>query len=515
MVLGLDRLMDPFVDAPREIELKFEIDPQDLEKVRALATLQGSDGGVRQLESAYFDTDDRRLRGAGLALRVRHDGARRVQTVKTYDGAGLFDRGEWECEIGGDAPDLGAVKRTPAGAVLNGDIETLKPLFATRFRRTIRTLKARYSEIELALDEGEVDTGARQAPLLEIELELKRGKPAALFAAARKLSKSAILNLNFVGKAERGYILADGETARPQKSLILTLPAEATAAEAFRRIGRACLGQLTENARILRRTRSLDALHQMRVGLRRLRAALSIFKAVTADESREAIKAELKWLTGELGPARSLDVFLAETYQPAAARDPDRPGMAELGMALLAAQALAYERAMVATASARFRALVLETAAWIETGKWGERGVARNQPVKAFAEAALTRLCRKVKTHGRHLARLDPESRHRFRIEAKKLRYGVEFFGGLYADGKWARRRDRFALALKAMQDALGVLNDIATARQTAVEAARDVSPLALFAAGLVVGERAPEMDKRLREAAKLHAGLMEAKPFW
>lgn len=517
MVLPHNSPMDAPVDTPREVELKFEIEPPDLDRVRALILRQGADGGSKDLESVYYDTDDRRLRGAGLTLRVRRDGARRLQTVKTYDGAGLFDRGEWESAIEGDHPDLDAVGRTPAGEVLDGGLADLAPVFATRIHRTVRNLVTRAAEIELVLDEGEVDTGLTSAPLLEIELELKRGRPSVLFAAARRLSKGARLHLSLVGKAERGYGLADGDAGAAAPAAALDLPSDADAAEAFRRIGRSCLSQLAENARTLRQVRRPEALHQMRVALRRLRAAISMFKPVVDGPAANAVKTELKWITGELGDARNLDVFITGTFRPAADRDPDRHGMAELGAVLLTAQTQAYDRAVAAADSARFRALVLDAAAWIETGRWAA-GKAARLPAREAAAEALTKLARRVDKGGRGLADLAPEQRHILRIDAKKLRYGVEFFAGLYPGGKAGRRREGLVKALKRMQVVLGELNDIAVARATALQA---IGPLAgteghaAFAAGLVVGLRGPEARRRLKAAQKLHDRLSDAKPFW
>jgi len=60
-----------------------------------------------------------------------------------------------------------------------------------------------------------------------------------------------------------------------------------------------------------------EGVHQMRVGLRRLRAAMSLFAALLGDRQTAAIKNELKWLAGELGPARELDVLVSRVVTPA------------------------------------------------------------------------------------------------------------------------------------------------------------------------------------------------------
>jgi CHAD domain-containing protein len=77
------------------------------------------------------------------------------------------------------------------------------------------------------------------------------------------------------------------------------------------------------NERILSETRDPDVVHQMRVAMRRLRAAISLFKEMLADERRGAIRSELKWISNELGAARDFDVFIAKVLQPVRRDAPD------------------------------------------------------------------------------------------------------------------------------------------------------------------------------------------------
>src|SRR5436190_12117323 len=60
----------------------------------------------------------------------------------------------------------------------------------------------------------------------------------------------------------------------------------------------------------------LKGVHQMRVGLGRLRAAISVFKDLVQADDTEKIKTELKWLTEQLGPARDFDVLVADGVAP-------------------------------------------------------------------------------------------------------------------------------------------------------------------------------------------------------
>ena len=95
------------------------------------------------------------------------------------------------------------------------------------------------------------------------------------------------------------------------------------AGEAFRAIARNCLRQIIANEPVMCAGRA-EGLHQMRIGLRRLRAAIAIFADVVGDEDQKKIKSELKWITQELGPARDLDVFAADVLEPLRASHPER-----------------------------------------------------------------------------------------------------------------------------------------------------------------------------------------------
>src|SRR5262249_45147084 len=176
----------------------------------------------------YFDTDKLDLRKHGLTLRVRRNGKQRLQTVKAVDGQAATTRGEWEHAVRSDQPDFKAVRGTPAEKVLKKKKirSAIKPIFETRVTRTTYPVKVGRSLIEVAFDQGEIDTGQESAPLSEVELELKRGKAADLFQLAKTIAHKAPLELALVSKAERGYRLVAGEQSAPSKAVAVTLTPE-------------------------------------------------------------------------------------------------------------------------------------------------------------------------------------------------------------------------------------------------------------------------------------------------
>jgi CHAD domain-containing protein len=321
----------------------------------------------------------------------------------------------------------------------------------------------------------------------------------------------------FQSKAERGYHLADDVGWSPQRAGSAALAPETPASDAFRDVAHGCLSQVANNARLVKRYRSLEALHQMRVGLRRLRAAFTAFRALAEDGEYARLKAEIKWLAGELDAARDVDVFIQESFRCARPAIRDREAFARLGACLLAAQSRAYERAVAALDSPRFAALMLTSARWLETGEWLRsdepvRKRLREGPTDEFARAQLDRLGRQVRKRGRKLARLDNERRHRLRIKAKKLRYAAEFFSGSFAHA--GRRRD-FLEALGELQDGLGRLHDIAVAPELALTQVQGQAAEAGFAAGLIVAGRRAGAGKAERTALAAFDRFDAARPFW
>jgi inorganic triphosphatase YgiF len=507
---------------PTEIELKFEVDPEALARLKGDPRFAPGLGAERELLSTYFDTDRRDLRNAGFTLRVRRDEGRRLQTVKSDIDGGLIRRGEWEREIAaeGEGLDLAHAMDTPLRPLLGdgGLAPELKPLFATRVRRQIGRLDQDGSQIEIAFDEGEVEGDGRRSAFSELELELKQGEPASLFALAEGLVEAAPLKLSFVSKAARGYALVDGGVRacriKPEPPLEPATPA----GQAFQAVARLCLIQFSANQRLMETARGPGAVHQIRVAIRRLRSAITSFHRVAADDSRAAVKAELEWLAAELDDARNLDVFARQAFEPAARAHHDAPGMAAFGELVLEAKARAYRRARAALESVRCRRLLLGAARWIEAGDWATspdelHAGPRREKVSRLARRALGHRLKTVRRRGEALDQMDPFARHRLRIQVKKLRYATEFFSSLY-EGSKGKARARFSAALEDLQDALGLLNDIAVGRLLA-EQLLAAHPQAAYAAGLVIGLQQARQAKLIGKARKAHRRLVEADRFW
>ena len=346
-----------------EVELKLEFSPAGAGRLAAHPALQAClvPPEERHLLSTYFDAPDGTLHKAGVYLRLREGGGRVVQTIKAAKGkAELLARHEWERELPRRIPDLNAAKGTALEPLLTPEIRAaLRPVFETHIARRIHLIERDGSEIEVAIDRGEIATETHSRPICELELELKRGEIKELFRLARVLAEGVPLRLEVKTKAERGFELLAGLRLAAERATPIHIAPDMPAGEAFRAIALTCVRQIAANEPAVSAGKA-EALHQMRIGLRRLRAAIALFAEIVADEKMETIKGELKWITQQLGPARELDVFAADVLEPLRGKQPDAVELAAAHDAFEQRRAAAYLSATAAIQSDRFRAALLD-----------------------------------------------------------------------------------------------------------------------------------------------------------
>jgi inorganic triphosphatase YgiF len=510
---------------PKEIELKLQLAPASLPRFKRIPLIRALKAPARHRTevSVYFDSEKHKLHKKGLMLRVRRIGDRYIQTIKATGHAGLFERDEWESEIASEGPDLSLAHGTALEPLVNDKFRRqLKPMFETRVRRTVYSLTNDTRTITLTLDQGKIDTGPRSAPLCEIELELERGKKAELFYLARELTQALPAQLALKSKSERGYALLDDEQGAPVKAAPVDLVAGTSMRDGFAIIGRACLKQIVGNVPALLKG-DPEGVHQMRVGMRRLRAAMSLFADILIDPQTAAIKAELKWLAVELGPARELEVLIKRVVAPMMKRHARWSGIPSLLQELAEKHAAVLTRAQNAVRSARSRALTLEIAAWLEIGEWTkpQDDLVRDRgdiPIEISAAEQLNRRWKKIRKKAKALARLDARSRHRLRIRTKKVRYGSEFFANVFPGKQASKRREKFLPALEHLQHCLGDLNDIVVNEEliTAIGVRHwRSSRKRVFAAGLLTGREDACLDAAMTAATDAYAVLARVKHFW
>jgi len=503
-----------------ETELKFEVAPQDLGKLKAARALRRKARKEENLVSVYFDTLKHKLARNGVSLRVRHNGDKRLQTIKS-ESNGFFIRGEWEREIEGNVPDLRKALGTALAPLLTKKLKrSLKPVFAMSVQRTTIPVSKNGSGMEVALDQGQIRAGRLSASISELELELKRGKAGDVFELARKLAKLVPAKLELKSKAERGYDLVDDKPAAAVHAKKFKLRCGTSTADAFRFIGRSTLRHITSNETMVQRSDS-EGVHEMRVGLRRLRAAISLFSKLFGDRQTERIKSGLKWLEkSELAPARDLDVYERGTVGPLSRAALAQRGVKELQDALASQRAAAFAKAKAAIDSPRYRSLLLDTLQWLEIGDWVKRSRRySDRPIERFAADVLARHTKMVRKKAKRLPGLGARQRHKLRIAVKKLRYASDFFGHLLGGNKAKKRLAGFKACLTDLQDHLGALNDINVHQKLAAKLVAGKPNTKVraraFAARIVSDHEQSEVEPLLSAADKDARRFARIRPFW
>lgn len=499
---------------PDEIEIKFVARVDDLHRLNKLPWVCAHavrPATRRTLVSVYYDTKRHALYKRGLSLRIRHDGDRRIQTIKAREGSHLFARKEWEAEIFRDHPDLSLIRGTELAPLLNKiAARGLKPVFETRVRRMTRTIRSGNDIVELAVDRGVIRCGDRSSPISEIELELKAGYAATLLKIARKLSNQLPIGYSVETKLDRGMALLDGRPERPLCGATILLSDKADAAAAFEEIAYSCLRHMIGNEGAVCNGDG-EGIHQMRVGMRRFRVALSIFKNLLQDREFQRLKSQLEWLDRILGKVRDLDVLLKEEFSRAS-RSARRTGEAASLHAILAGKRQAsFQKVKATLAGRRYRQLKLHIVLWLAGGAWRKNissASLGSLHAKPFARKALLHLSKKIAREIRHMARLDGRRRHKLRIAVKKVRYAAEFFESLFG------RKGRYGKCLKALerlQEVLGRLNDIQTQRQ-AIAGAAQIAGAKLGGAAMQGLEDLSQKQKRSIEDLQASAGKVGKK---
>jgi len=463
-----------------EVELKLATQPSVLRQAMHARWLTKAVAGQvsrLQLTSIYFDTPAFALRNHGITLRVPKSDTKNLQTIKST-GTNIVQRDEWEDEIDGDRPKLSLARHTPLEPLLSDDIEKeLRPVFQTSVERVVMPLRFGRSDIELAFDRGRIHTSDRHLNIGEFEIELKDGDRRGIAMLARRLAKAFPVAYETRSKAERGYALAEDTLADAISARPVEVDSATTIADAFMTIGFECLRHVTCNEIAVRRS-DPEGIHQMRVGLRRLRAASSLFKEMLHNRETDRIKLGLVWLTEQLGPAPDYEVMLSESIDPLLGKQPDQPDLRLVQSDFIAERDRGYALAKAAVTNPRYRHIVLDTALWLLDGEWQRnhdalRTALRELPVSAFVRDELKRRARKIAKRVRKLEALDPRRRHKLRIAVKKTRYACEFFEVPIARDVGKKRARKFDRSLKDLQGGLGKLNDMAVHARLASEFAR------------------------------------------
>ncbi|WP_404380090.1 CHAD domain-containing protein [Knoellia locipacati] len=282
-------------------------------------------------------------------------------------------------------------------------------------------------------------------------------------------------------------------TPAPVSPIILS--PDLTATEALDVIVRAAGEHVSQHVGRLRTERDPESLHQVRIGARRARVAISLLRRPLGDGEKLAwVSAEIRDLGVPLGRARDLDVAVRDHATDLTGPSRER---------LLHRQSGAWDEVLEVIGSDRWSDLRTHVDMLL---RHLHEEVPLDPPVLDAAGAALERRYRRVLKGGAHLDRGSRAERHAVRKEAKKLRYGVQFFSGLYAVLPESAHEPRsapseFERRATELQDALGDLGDLETSHHLLE----------------LVGAHQPQPDKKphLKRATAAVRHLEALEPFW
>ena len=486
-----------------EIELKLLAGEDALDALLASPLWQkaGRARDDKPLISTYYDRDDFALIEAGITLRVRQVDDRHVMTLKSdrHGGAGALSRGEWETVIAGAEPDLALLPSDvpeECAALVRG--APIKPVFRTEVRRRSLELGTSTGVVEVSADQGTIVVGRKRLPIAEIELELKEGRPEALFHTALDIASEHEVRISVHSKSARGFELAMDRPPSYSKSSNPNYAEHSSLDAAFATMLQSAYGDLLRNTAAARDGRDPEGLHQYRVALRRLRSLLSLMKTEIDGPVFHGLRTEGKALMSRLGAARDFDVFVTETL-PAVHRDyPTLEGYPALEAIAGKLRTRAQKEVAAALDDPRTTRFLLNLGLWIERRGWRSEATTEGSSkldgeAAGFGKSIVGRLRAKALKRGRGFRHLLPDDRHQVRIAIKKLRYAYQFFRPLM-DGS---KKDRhFAKGLSKLQTALGRHNDLVVMDKLLHRIlASGASSEAHLAAGFVLGRNAMLFD--------------------
>ena len=490
-----------------ELELKFAVPSYQQSILRK--NIDTKTAQQQRLSAYYFDTPNQDLAKKGIALRIRFEDSQWVQTLKTA-GDGVAKRVELNTVLSltGTPDTLNVSSLVPNVSLITeqavvAELTNIMPLdelaqaltvqYFTDVQRTSRQIKKNNSRIEIAYDIGKVgigrlnsqkaanNHGLTQSDIHEIEFELLEGDPSDLIEVAKTWCKKYKLYLSTVTKAQRGsLLLANKQFAQPVKAdlAVLQLHKGISQFAFLQAVVNNCLVQILPNASaIAEGSPDGNLVHQLRVGIRRLRTALKHFK-FAQDYIDPNWLMVLKQTFSLLGEYRDKEILQIKT----------QPLLESVGAPHVEWSTAVDIMPIDAVRANDFQILLLELIGFTHLP------VPVDSPkAKATVAKKLEKLFTAIAAASDKFASLDTDSQHGVRKDLKSLRYVSEFAAPLFASqtngkkGKKATKLNAFLQYLEPAQDVLGEYNDNVVGHANYLEKAK-TDPNALFAVGWFSG---------------------------
>ncbi|HEX4369523.1 MAG TPA: CHAD domain-containing protein, partial [Rhodopila sp.] len=434
----------------------------------------------------WHDNPDRALLADGLTL-AEQRGARQVERV--YPAAETW------------------LPAQPVPVVADPAVlpSPLAPLAAFEGRQTASVHRFGDQSVTVTIARGVLRSVTAEQKAARIWLS---GEDQAVRQAAVLIAGAGVVAVPVASLAAEGIALATGRpVARRHEGAPVLPTGSPSVIEALRHIMGHLIDVILAYAPLAERPDSegTEAVHQMRVAVRRARSAVSIFRTAVADGVLDTVGNLLKDLGTRLGPTRDWDVFTDETIPALLEALPDDERLQRLGAAASRRRQACRKALAAYLGGPAFRLLGIELAWFVSAGigaappAVSEEAATEPPTLAAFSGPVLQHRWKKLVSVGKRIEELDVPSLHGVRLRAKRARYATEMFATLH-QGKAA---SRFIRRLTTLQQRLGVLNDGAVATHLLAELGGPSGRHA-YAAGVVVGflaARAAKMRPRIVEA--------------
>lgn len=436
-----------------ETELKLSLPASETERFIQHPLLADSEAHHQHLLGTYYDTPDLELLKAKFGLRIRREGERWIQTLKTAgDGlGGLHQRHEWEAEVANNQLEFASLPKVVREGVLADKslCERIVAVFTSDFQRTTWLFHTpKNSLIEICLDQGEVRQGDKTAPLCEVELELKQGEAADLFALALQLQADFPLVLENASKAQRGYELAHPRNIAAVTPSLPSLTAELSAGEAFSRLLWHYLAHLQANeAAALYEDTAVEGLTQLCHAVHRLQSCFAMCRKWLPVHSTAPLLAELDWLEQELHTAHSWDEF-NDILEAIELQVGQQAALRELAVIVARIRLQAHESLIAILTTPRYTRFILQLNLWLLQQAW-QQDVSADRLEKwqcalpEFARKRLSKQHKRLQAWPKSLAQLSAKEQARLWQEGARMDAVLEFFADFYQQDKSTRTKQQ------------------------------------------------------------------------
>ena len=488
--------------------LEFVLAPDDADRLlRLKPLLELRAGRIRRRASSliWHDTADGALARDGLAL-VQSGGEWRLELL--VPGASSWPPGAPPPVIGQVVSLAQIGHALPAGLLQVGRFDGLQSVLPVRRDGAAMTLSVLH---------GTVGRARRRRSACRVTLT---GEATAVVDLALVLTEHVDLAIPTASLAAEARVVTTATAAGPRHrgppQLPAGLPTGISVPDAFSYVVGHLVDVILGNAPLAAAGRDgPDPVHEMRVAVRRLRSALTLFRPAIGCPAVDAASMLLKSLAERLAPAREWDVFVTETVASAATALPDDPALRRLLISAERRRRQAYTALRSWLRSPAFRRTGISLAGLAGDRAW----LPQPEPLQieaqalgldGFARHALTRRLRKLNVAGAPVEQLNPTALHALRLRAKRMRYAAEVFAALHP-GKATRR---FLRRLATLQDRLGHLNDGTAANALLADLGATTGSRA-HAGGLVLGFLAARAGIARGQVGQAWKRFHRLPPFW